>query len=421
VASRADGSRMSRATDPRSSALLIDLAAGRAPMPTTVDLPLVQVASDHRMTGLLWSWAQSRPLDAEVKSWLAKRDLRSQAHLQRVWRVLGSTVARLDSVGIEVATVKGVTAEARWYQRRGERPCSDVDLLISPHQRDRVAEAVRLLQPDHPWAPFVGDMATSHHLEAVTLQVDGLEVDLHLDLLKLGVPTRQASAFWERTATFELSGRAEVRVLDDTTALLHLLVHLNKDRFQRLLGYADVARILRTGAVDWERFEHQIRAEGLEVPVLSTLAVVIDELGLTPPPISPRPAGPRAQIWSILWRPDVRLRGSEGRLRHRQRQNWLPLLARGRGREALGAWLRILLPPAPAVDARYAHVNGPYAWKLLRGRSSATAQRVLDVRAQRRVTGTTAGSRLHRLLRRSRIRAAKRRSGALFGTGPSRS
>jgi hypothetical protein len=383
VASRADRPAVVRATDPRASPLLLDLAAGREPAPTSVDQHLVQVASDHRMTGLLWSWARTRPLDPEVKEWLAKRDLRSQAHLQRVWRVLGSTVERLGAIGIDVATVKGVTAEARWYERRGERPCSDVDLLLSPHQPGRVADAVRLLQPDHPWASFVARMAESDHLEAVTLNVDGLEVDLHLDLLKLGVPTRQTSAFWARTEPFGLPGGGEVRVLDDTTALLHLLVHLNKDRFQRLLGYADVARIAGSGAVDWDRFEGQVRAEGLEVPVLSTLAVVVGELGLPPLPVSPPPAGTRAAVWSILWRPEVRLRGSEGRLRFRQRQNWLPLLARGRGREAVGAWLRILLPPAPAVDARYPHVDGPYVWKLMRGRFEATTQNLERVRETR--------------------------------------
>lgn len=399
MAARADRSTVRRATDPRTSVLLLDLAAGRVPAPTTVDDHLVRVASDHRMTGLLWSWARTRPLDTEVMAWLAKRDLRSQAHLQRVWRVLESTVDRLASAGIEVATVKGVTAEARWYARRGERPCSDVDLLLSPHQHGRVDEAVRLLQPDHPWAPFVRRMATSDHLEAVTLRVDGLEVDLHLDLLKLGVPTRQVSAIWARTEPFDLPGGGEVRVLDTTTALLHLLVHLNKDRFQRLLGYADVARIVRTGAVDWGRFEDQVRAEGLEIPVLSTLAVVVEELGLAPPPVSPPGAGPRATMWSILWRPDVRLRGSEGRLRFRQRQNSLPLLARGRGREAVGAWLRILLPPAPAVDARYSHIDGPYAWKLLGGRSEATAQRMREARARRRERSDPTRSPLERLLR----------------------
>jgi hypothetical protein len=365
-----------RATDPRSSPLLLDLAAGREPAPMRVDPDLVQIASDHRMTGLLWSWARTRPLDPEVKAWLAKRDLRSQAHLQRVSRVLASTVARLGSVGIDVATVKGVTAEARWYARRGERPCSDVDLLLSPHQHGRVEEAVRLLQPDHPLMSFVGRMATSRHLEAVTLTVDGLEVDLHLDLLKLGVPTRQASAVWARTEPFVLPGGGQVRVLDDTTALVHLLVHLNKDRFQRLIGYADVARIISAGAVDWRRFEDQVRGEGLEVPVLCTLAVVVDELGLAPPPVASRPSGPRAAVWSLLWRPDVRLRGSEGRLRFRQRQNWLPLLARGRGRDAVGAWRRILWPPAPAVDARYAHLDGPYLWKLMRGRLESTTDHV---------------------------------------------
>jgi hypothetical protein len=372
------------ALDPRSSTLLIDLAAGREPTGQAVDMPLVLLASDHRMTGLLWSWARTRPVDPEVKGWLAKRDLRSQAHLKRVWRVLDSTVSRLHAAGIEVATVKGVTTEARWYRRPGERPCSDVDLLLAPHQRQRVEDAVRLLQPDHPWMPFVGEMADSDGLEAVTLRVDGLEVDLHLDLFKLGIPTRQARTIWARTETFDLPNGDYVRVLDDTTALMHLLVHLNKDRFQRLLGYADVARIIGAGGVEWDRFDRQIQAEGLAVPVLCTLAVVIDELGLEFPGTLRHPRGPRAATWAVLWPRGVRLRGSEGRMRYRQRQNWLPLLARGRAPEAFKAWARVLAPPAPAVDARYSQLTGPYVWKLLRGRLEAMKQHGADVRASRR-------------------------------------
>jgi hypothetical protein len=362
----------------------MDLAAGRVPTAEAIDMPLVLLASDHRMTGLLWSWARTLPVDAEVKGWLAKRDLRTQAHLQRVWQVLGTTVDLLRSADIDVATVKGVTAEARWYGRAGERPCSDVDLLLAPHQRTRVEDAVRLLQPDHAWAPFVGGLADSNRLEAVTLRVDGLEVDLHLDLFKLGIPTRQASTLWARTEQFSRPDGGEVRVIDDTTALLHLLVHLNKDRFQRLLGYADVARIIHAGGVEWDRFDRQVRVEGLEIPVLSTLAVVVDELGLAFPRTLRRPRGPRAKMWAALWRPGVRLRGSEGRLRYRQRQNWLPLLVRGRVPEAVRAWVQILAPPAPAVDARYAHLSGPYIYKLLRGRSEAMVQHFAVVRATRR-------------------------------------
>lgn len=365
--------------------LLIDLAAGREPRDTTVHAPVVNLANEHRLTGLLWTWAREHLTDAEPKTALAQNDLSVQAHLVRVWQVLEECVARLAAVGIEVATIKGVTAEARWYGRRGERPCSDVDLLLSPHQLDRAAEAVGLLEPDHPWLSHVGQLTAAARIQAVTTHVDGLEVDVHLDLLKLGIPTRQSSDVWARTSPYLLPGGGMVRVLDDTTALIHLLLHLNKDRFQRLLGYADVARVIAGGRVDWGLFARFVRNEGITVSALRTLEVVLEELSLPWPPELARPRSARARLWNVIWPPGIRLRGTEGRLRYRKRQAWIALLARGRCGESLRWWLRDLWPPAPVTAVRYATIPGPYLWKLFWGRvATKRSQRErLTLRAER--------------------------------------
>jgi hypothetical protein len=368
VTARSEQAPCAQAMPRRLPALLIDLAAGRDAPNVAIDARLVTVANEHRLTGLLWTWAREHLADTELKTELAQNDLYVQAHLLRVWAVLEESVARLAAAGIEVATIKGVTTEARWYGRRGERPCSDVDLLLSPHQLDRVAEAVQLLEPDHPWASSVASLAATGRIQAVTTHLDGLEVDLHLDLLKLGIPTRQSSEVWSLTSAYLLPGGGSVRVLDDTTALVHLLVHLNKDRFQRLLAYADIARVIAGGRVEWERAERFARGEGITVSTFRTLEVVLDELSLPWPDELARPSGPRAWVWNVIWRPGIRLRGTEGRLRFRRRQDWIALLARGRAREALKWWFRELWPPPPVVAVRYADIRGPYLWKLLRGR-----------------------------------------------------
>ena len=343
------------------------------------------------MTGLLWTWGREHLSDRELKTWLLMHDLGVVAHQADVWSVLESVVARLDEVGIQFATIKGVTAEARWYQRRGERPCSDVDLLLAPHHLDRAAQAVAALQPDHAWIPHLNALVASRRVQAVTLRVDDMDVDLHFDLLKLGIPTWGAVELWRRTIAYDLPGGGTVRVLDDTTALLHFLVHLNKDRFQRLLGYADIQRIVARGAVDWELLQREALREGIEVAVLRTLGTVLDELSVPFPAELSRPRGLRSLVWSLLWRPSIRLRGSEGRLRFRMRQNWIAILARGRTWEALWWWLREFWPPEAAVDLRYHGVQGPYVWKLLRGRFEAALahrRRLATLRQERAVART---------------------------------
>ena len=378
----------------RLPSTLIDLAAGREPRTAEFDAEHLPLATDHRMTGLLWTWGRERLSDRELKTWLLMHDLGVGANQTDVWRVLESVVARLDEVGIQVATIKGVTAEARWYRRRGERPCSDVDLLLAPHHLDQAAEVVAALQPDHPWIPHLNALVASRRVQAVTLRVDDIDVDLHFDLLKLGIPTRGAAEMWRRTLVYDLPGGGSVRVLDATTVLLHFLVHLNKDRFQRLLGYADIQRIVAGGAIDWDLLQRDARREGIEVAVFRTLGTVLDELSVPFPAELTRPRGPRSLVWSFLWRPGIRLRGSEGRLRFRMRQNWIAILARGRGREALWWWLREFWPPVEAVDLRYRGVQGPYLWKLFRGRFEAALahhRRLATLRRQRAAARTPDG------------------------------
>jgi hypothetical protein len=373
---------------PELPVLLIDLAAGRQPAHGHLDAEVVALAREHRMAGLLWSWAGRSAGDSPAKSQLALYDLYTRAHLKRVWNVLEASVERLDAVGIEVASVKGVIAESRWYRRPGERPCSDVDLLLSPYQLSHAADAVAALQPDHPWLPHLNAMATSDQVQSVTLQVEGLEVDLHFDLLKLGMPSRQAHHLWESTQHHLLPHGGTVRVLDDTATLFHLLVHLNKDRFQRLLGYADVARVVSAQQVHWPELVRLANRDGIEVPVLRTLEVVLDYLALPWPDGVARPRGARSLVWSFLWRPGIRLRGREGRLRYRRRQDWIGLLARRRTLEAFAWWLRGLVPPSPTVRAHYGHIPGPYLWKLSRGRAEASVIHRRQVASLRRDSRT---------------------------------
>ena len=387
VGQRADSSPVS-SDGPigRLPSILIDLAAGRDAPGAAIDRRIVKLANEHGLTGLLWTWARDHVSDAALKTELAQNDLYVQAHLAHVWKVLEDTVARLGAAGIEVATIKGVTAESRWYERRGERPCSDVDLLVSPVQLTRASEAVRLLEPAHPWLPHVGSLVAKGRIQTITTHVDNLEVDLHFDLLKLGIPTLQSQEMWNQTQPFVLPGGESVRVLDDTLALVHFLVHLNKDRFQRLLGYADIARIVAQSQVDWDRAECFALGEGIEASTFRTLEVVLEKLSLPWPDELEHPRGPRVRVWNLIWRPRIRLRGIEGRLRFRRRQDWIALLARHRTLEAFRWWIREMWPPAPVAEVRYRDIHGPYLWKLLMGRYITNRRKRANL--TRRVAGT---------------------------------
>ncbi len=339
---------------------LLDLAAGRDPGDPGLTPELLTIAFDHRMGGLLWGWAKRHAPASDAKVELAVHDLKVRAHLLRLRSLLETCVTRLAEVGIEVASIKGPITEDRWYDGPGTRPCADVDLWLSPYQLDRAGDALLALQPDHPWAGFFGALAVDRKVQTVTLQVDGIEVDLHLDLLKTGMWMRDPAAVWEASERFRLPRGAEVRVLEPAAALVHFLVHLNKDRFQRLLSYADVARIMAR-PVDWGSMWALAEREGLTTVVASSLRTVGDDL-LLDLPEGARPAGAtsglRASIWNLVWRRQIRLRGIEGRRRFRYRQLLIPLLSTRELVATLAALAEKVSPP-PEVRAAQSPAKRP--------------------------------------------------------------
>lgn len=363
---------------------LLDLAAGRG-LPDIGDpAELCRSAREHRMWGLLWTRVQD---ERDHQAWweLAALDLLHSQQRARLWAMLEQVATRLAETGVEVTTVKGVTTEARWYARPGERPCGDVDVLISPRDWPRAREIVESLQPGHVLSPDVNRLVGKGLLQSIDLVVDGVSVDLHFDVLKLGVPARQNDLIWERTLPFALPSGTRVRVLDPETALVHLLVHLNKDRFRWLLGYADVARLLNRQELDWEFIESFSRIEALDVSVRLALQVVVETLGL-PRACPPVAGGPPSALWRYLWRPAVRLQGDLGVVRFRHRQDVIPLLEPGRRWQVLRFWLRRRIFPARAfLDEWYPGTTGPYLWRLVRGRSGNVVRRALSW--LRRITG----------------------------------
>jgi hypothetical protein len=366
----------------RPHSALIDLAAGRAiRVPSDVDA-LISSAIEHRMQGLLWSAVLAGELapGPTARRRLAQEDARIRAWQRHLEGALGRLWRQLAEIDVETAVFKGVTTSARWYEREGERPCVDIDLLVSPSDIGRVGEIVRLLQPAHPLAGSAQELASAQHLPSFDLALTGgVFVDLHVDLLKMGVPWRSAARVWERTGTLRLRSGTIVRTIDPESALVQLLVSLSRDRFRYLLSYADVARLIRNDELDWAAVDEIVRAEGLEVPVYSALDAVTTTLGIPSTPHA-QPRGWRAVVWRGLWRESIRLQGPHGRIRHRDRERWLPLLARGRMGEGLVAWGRYWFPPRSLLDYYFPHTRGSYLRRNALGRLGHLQRR----RAKRR-------------------------------------
>jgi hypothetical protein len=345
---------------------LIEIAASR-PTPHVHDVSeLIHSALEHRMAGLVLS----RVLNGEFKlsgPWLhmlAQHDLCTRAHQQRLWTALQGVIERLRGAGFDVATVKGVTAQARWYDRAGERPCTDIDLLVNPSDVHHIEEIVRLIQPDHFLVHDVRSLVARGYLQSIDMKVSpGVWVDLHVDLFKVGIPSLQYDVIWDRTHAFPLANGSTVRIVDPELALIHLLLHLNRDRFSYLLGLVDVARILEREDLDWGFIDRFLYKEGLETPVYLALETVFRMLALhsSPPPAI---RGWRAAAWNVLWPPNSRAQGHSGAARRRRRRLFLPFLVRGRNAAAWRWLLGRVFPPRVMVAYRYGASHSSYMFRL---------------------------------------------------------
>jgi hypothetical protein len=402
---------------------LIDVAAGRGLPIVTDPMPLLRSAVAHGMAGLLLSEVERTdpPWRRIALGVLTARQASVRAWHERLWAGLVSISAVLDDAGIDVAIAKGIAAEARWYARAGERPCNDLDLLLSPAHLGQIDDVIAAIEPSHPLRGKVRRLAERGVIQAVDLVHEGVPIDLHWDILKLGIPSRNRQAIWDRTVPFTLPDGRSLRALDAECSYVHFLMHLNKDRFRRLLGFVDVARVYEREELDHAAVERLVRADGIETSVSASWEVVVRTLGLHARNQIPA-AGVRSLIWHIAWRPSVRLRAAESHVRFRHRQWLIAVLSRGRAVEAMRCWVRVTFPPANFLA--YAHSDYASRWgaepvsitprsrlwaltiermKLSRGRRRRAAQ------AARLVTGGSGQRRLH-LGHRERPEAARRAS-----------
>jgi Uncharacterised nucleotidyltransferase len=376
---------------------LVDVASGRG-LPAVRDpMPLLRSAFAHGMTGLLLSDVQRSdpPWRAIALAVLTARQAAVQAWHERLWAELARVAELLDQVGVEVAVAKGVLAEARWYDRTGERPCNDLDLLLSPAHLHRLDDVVAAIEPSHPLCGKVRGLAERGLLQSIDLEHDGVPVDLQWDILKLGIPSRNRQAIWDRTVPYTLPDGRSLRTLDAECSFVHFLVHLNKDRFRRLLGFVDVARIHDREDLDHAAVRCLARADGIETSVGASLGVVMRTLGRQAG--DHRPAtGVRSLVWRIAWRPSVRLRATESTIRFRHRQWLIAVLSRGRVLEAMRCWVRQTFPPADLL----AYLHSDYARRW--------GAEPVSVTPRSRLWALTVGRVQASLLRRRRAAGAAR-------------
>ncbi len=348
---------------------LIDLASGRTRPGTAISADAYNSAGEHRVSGLVHHGIATGDLVAgdTLRKASAEARLTMRARNLRLWDDYEEVRDRLQAIGIEIAVIKGIAFDLLFYPAQATRPAADLDIVIDPAAASRISEVVAAVDPGHGLIGEMDDLVARGLLQSVDVRLPSRTwLDIHVDPIKTGVELRSHGAMWERTIVRETADGRSLRTLEPADALVQAVVHQLKDRFSLLRGHADIARIVQSGDVDWDVVAATLRAEGLAGLFWPALSIVLDELNVHSM-VAPN-AGLGTASVERVWPRATRLRGHEGMQQKVRAKHAIPFLMRGRRREALRHYLRVLFPPRALLAHQHPGYRGPYLWRLLRMR-----------------------------------------------------
>jgi len=307
-------------------AALAQMGAGvrRGPAPK-VESPeewrgILDLAARHRVAPLVREALSGAPGDLAPAPIAAA--FREQAFLASATRMLcEGALERLLAVtasrGIEVLVLKGATLAHSVYPRPELRVYHDLDVLCRPRDYARLREA--LLASGHTCAPFAAASTSdgshetlapkpspieSHSVRAFYDPSGDVKIEVHFDLLQLGLLDRHHEEFFREARTLS-AGPLEIPVLAPEHRFLHLAVHAQRHCFSRLGWLVDLDLVVRRQGdrLDWERVVRLARDEGVGQVIRHVLATLNRLLGTPSPALPPPTLEERllASCYRCLW------------------------------------------------------------------------------------------------------------------------
>ena len=253
--------------------LLLDMLAGdgRADCRTMAGLAppewraLAAMARQHRLEPLLHRNLEASPqwpVPEEIRqSW--QRGFRRNAYRALACqRVIGQIARHLDASGVPYAALKGAWLASHAYSHPALRPLRDIDILV-PIDRAKTVFELLLAQgfvPRNPSEPSP-DRALSRgkHLPELISPSDAISVEIHHRLLTPDLSRDErvlATGDVLSARIIETSPAGSIAYLAPTEMLLHLIVHAVYEHglCNGPLVLTDIAGLLGTAEVDWDRF-----------------------------------------------------------------------------------------------------------------------------------------------------------------------
>jgi hypothetical protein len=292
---------------------------------------VVEIAVRHRVAQLLWQALSSAPEGAVPAHALGVlRGTWFQAAATRLLceSTLQALLAAVGATGPQILVLKGVSVAHALYPSPELRVSNDIDILCRPG--DYPLLRATLLAAGFSGVPFQehvkGDgshevlgakpsPSESHEVRSFLDPSGDVKVEVHFDILQLGLVDRHGVEYWRRARTLVV-GAMEVPVLAPEHQFLQLATHALRHSFSELRWLIDLDLLLRQQGdrIDWRAVIDVARDEGVGPVVRRVLAVLHDVLGTPLPPLPVPSLEERmlAPLYRVLW-PLSTVRGLEQR------------------------------------------------------------------------------------------------------------
>jgi hypothetical protein len=296
-------------------------AGGRSGPVPPLDSPelwprVVELAVEHRVAPLV-SEALSRSeaaAPASIRQALLGEVLRSSATQLLCEGVLADVVRTLAGRGVEVLVLKGPTVAHTIYPRPELRIYHDLDILCRVSDYTVLREALvergyasagtlevrgthdRLAEKPSPWE--------SHSVRGFYDPSGDVKVEVHFDVLQLGLADRQQEQFWQESRTLRIRD-VDIRVLAPEHQFLQLALHAHRHCYSRLGWLLELALIIeqQRESMRWELLASVARREGVGAAVRHAIATANVVLGTPLPALPPASYEERAlgAVYRVLW------------------------------------------------------------------------------------------------------------------------
>lgn len=236
-----------------------------------IDWPAVlRLATEHRVLPLLQQALASAP-KGTVPEWVAEQleaiTWQSQAATMLCEHELASLLALLGAAGINVLVLKGAALAHTLYSRPELRPYHDIDIVCRPADCPRLDRALTASgytakAENEPWVRR--SSLTTFPVQSYTVPSGTLDVEVHTDILQLGLVERQHEHFWSESCIIRI-GTVTLPALAPVHQMLHLAAHVQRHGYVRLLWLVDVDQFIRRwgSTLDWNQIATVARDEGM--------------------------------------------------------------------------------------------------------------------------------------------------------------